>query len=470
MQMKKISKRQWINFSIWAVIYILFSIWMENLWLLLGLIVIVDIFLTKFIPWSGWKKTKNMKVREALEWIDDILFALIAVYIINLFVFQNYQIPTASLEKTLLVGDYLFVSKLSYGPRVPNTPISFPLVQNTLPLLNCKSYIEWPNWGYKRLKGLGAVKRNDIVVFNFPAGDTIALKEQNPDFYNLVARDGRAAVLSNTARYGEIMYRPVDKRENYVKRCVGMPDDSLVIIDNQVYINGEKAYNPETMQFNYFVETNGSALTEEQFRMLEISKSDRVFVSGANNHPTLLKLGFGENGQITSPIYYLPLSSKSLEKIKKMPVIKKVLIEPDILSMSELYPTGVANYSTGWTRDNYGPIWIPAKGKTIRLDEKNLALYSRCIKNYENNALEVRPDGTVLINGKPETSYTFKYDYYFMMGDNRHNSLDSRAWGFVPEDHIVGKPILIWLSLDKDRGLFNGGIRWSRMFRRVEAK
>ena len=464
--MKKITKRQWINFSIWTVIYILFSIWMENLWLLLGLIVLVDIFLTKYIPWAGWKKAKNPQVREVLEWIDDILFALIAVYIINLFVFQNYQIPTSSLEKSLLVGDYLFVSKLSYGPRVPNTPVSFPLVQNTLPILNCKSYLEWPQWGYKRVKGLGTVKRNDIVVFNFPAGDTIALSEQNPDFYNLVERDGRANVLLNKARYGEIMYRPVDKRENYVKRCIGMPGDTLSIIDNQVYINGTESFKPENLQFNYFVETDGSILTEEQFRLLGISKSDRKLISGTDYNRLLIFMGFGEDGRIVTPVYNLPLTNKALEMIKRMPTVKQVKIEPDNLGGST-YPTG---YYTGWTRDNFGPLWIPKKGETIRLDERNLAIYHRCIRNYENNTLEVTPDGRVLINGNPETSYTFKYDYYFMMGDNRHNSLDSRFWGFVPEDHIVGKPILIWLSLDKDRGLFNGGIRWKRMFRMVHAE
>ena len=277
--MKKITTRQWISFGIWATLYTLFCIWMENWWMLFGLIVLVDIFLTKFIPWGAWKRSKNKRVRETLEWIDDIVFALVAVYLINLFVFQNYQIPTPSLEKTLLVGDYLFVSKLSYGPRVPNTPISFPLVQNTFPILNCKSYLDWPRWGYKRVKGFGQVKRNDIVVFNFPAGDTVALKWQNPDYYWLVNEAGREAVHTNKDYYGDIIYRPVDKRENYVKRCVGMPGDSLAIRNNALYINGEKQKDPARMQLCYFVETDGAMLTEEQFRKMDISKSDRKFVS-----------------------------------------------------------------------------------------------------------------------------------------------------------------------------------------------
>jgi len=465
--MKPITKRQWINFSIWAILYILFCIWMENLWLLLGLIVLIDIFLTKFIPWSGWKKAKNPKVREVLEWVDDILFALIAVYFINLFVFQNYQIPSSSLEKTLLVGDYLFVSKLSYGPRVPNTPLSFPLVQNTFPLLNTKSYLEWPEWGYKRVKGTGVVKRNDIVVFNFPAGDTVALKVQNPDYYTLIEIYGRETIHANKQQFGEVIYRPVDKRENYVKRCVGMPGDSLSIQDNQLYINGQKAYNPEHMQLNYFIETNGSILTEDQFRAMDVSKSDRMLASSDVNYREVLPyMGFKPKSDGTyNPVYSLPLTEKALEYAKKIPGVTQIRVQPDLSGGggADYYPVG---YNTGWTRDNYGPIWIPRKGATIELNEKNLALYSRCIRNYENNTLEFK-DSKILINGNPETTYTFKYDYYWMMGDNRHNSADSRSWGFVPEDHIVGKPILIWLSLDKDRSLFNGGIRWNRMFRMV---
>lgn len=464
--MKKFSKKQWIKFSIAAILYALFVLWMRNAWLLLGLIVLIDIFLTQYIPWGAWKRSKNPKVRNILEWVDDIVFALIAVYFINIFIFQNYQIPSSSLEKSLLVGDYLFVSKLSYGPRVPNTPVAFPLVQNTLPFFNSKSYLDWPLWDYKRVKGFGNVKRNDIVVFNFPAGDTVALKVQNPDYYNLVEQYGRENVLTDKATFGEIIYRPVDKRENYVKRCIGMPGDTIEVRNNQVYIDGVAAKNPEDMQFNYFVETDGSAISEEQFRLLDISKDDRILISnGTSNKETLSLLGFtpNESGQY-NPVYHFPLTQKAVEIAKKLPIITKIIIEPDSWAGST-YPLG---YNTGWSRDNYGPLWIPKKGATIPLNERNLALYERCIRNYENNQLEVK-DGQVFINSKPETSYTFKYDYYWMMGDNRHNSADSRSWGFVPEDHIVGKPIMIWLSLDKDRSLFDGGIRWNRMFRWVHA-
>lgn len=463
--MKSFSKKQWIKFGIAAFLYALFCLWMQNGWLLLGEIVLVDIYLTKFIPWGAWKKSTNPTIQSILSWVDDIVFALVAVYFINIFLFQNYQIPSSSLEKSLLVGDYLFVSKLSYGPRVPNTPISFPLVQNTLPILNCKSYTDWPEWGYKRVKGLGEVKRNDIVVFNFPAGDTIALLQQNPDYYTLVAQYGREAIHLNKATFGEVMYRPVDKRENYVKRCIGMPGDSLSIRDNQVYINGKAAENPENMQFNYYIETDGTMFNEEQFSLMDVSKDDRGLLGGGNGYgqDLLAYLGFqaNANGQY-NPVYRMPLTNKALAIAKKFAFVKKIVIEPDAIG-GTTYPV---DYKTGWTRDNYGPIWIPKKGATIKLDEKNLALYHRCIKNYENNKLEVK-DGKIYINDQPSTEYTFKYDYYWMMGDNRHNSADSRSWGFVPEDHIVGKPIMIWLSLDKDHSLFDSGIRWERIFRWV---
>ncbi len=463
--MRKATKAQWIKFSIVSILYILFVIWDNNYWLLLGLPLIFDIYISKYIPWGAWKKSKNPSTKKLAEWVDAIVFALIAVYFINIFIFQNYKIPTSSLEKTLLVGDYLFVSKMSYGPRVPNTPLSFPLAQHTLPVLNCKSYVEWPQWDYKRLKGFGNVKRYDIVVFNFPAGDTVALNAQNQDYYYLCARLGREMVHNNKGQFGEIVYRPVDRRENYVKRCVGMPGDSLQIINNEVYIDGNKLPQPEKAQFNYYVETQGGLWNDKVFRSLGVSKDDRTLTNSIRNIEMAYQaLGIERNASGGyNPVYELPLTQEAIELLKKNGLARSIHIEPASFKEDSTYPY---NYSTGWTRDDFGPIWIPKKGATIVLNEMNLALYSRCIENYEGNTL--RKDGDrVYINGTPANSYTFKYDYYFMMGDNRHNSLDSRSWGFVPEDHVVGKPILVWLSVDKDLGWFDGAIRWNRLFKMV---
>ena len=461
--MKKIEKKQYIKFAIAAVLYGLFILWMQNGWLALGYILLADIYLTKYIPWGAWKKTNNPTLKSIYDWIDDIIFALVAVYFINLFIFQNYQIPSSSLEKSLLVGDYLFVSKVSYGPRVPNTPLSFPLVQNTLPILNCKSYLDWPSWDYKRVAGLGQIQRNDIVVFNFPAGDTVATLQQNPDYYTLVQMYGREAVRMNKQSFGEIIYRPVDKRENYVKRCVGLPGDSLSIRNNQVYINGKAAQNPKNMQLNYFVETE-TPLTETMFRNWGVSRDDYMPYGQpctVTDPETLSFLGFQPNANgAYNLVYRFPMTEAMVAQVKKLPSVKKVIVEPEIIGGTMYYPV---DYDNGWTRDNYGPIWIPKRGATIELTPENLALYRRCIKNYEHNEL------VVYINGEKATTYTFQYDYYWMMGDNRHNSADSRSWGFVPEDHIVGKPIMIWLSLDKDRSLIDGGIRWNRLFRWVDS-
>jgi signal peptidase I len=378
-----------------------------------------------------------------------------------------YKIPSSSLEKTLLVGDYLVVNKFSYGPRVPNTPLSFPLVQHTFPIINTKSYIEWPHWDYKRLKGLGHVKRNEIVVFNYPAGDTVAFNMQNPDYYTSLQEDGRERVHSDKNKYGDIIYRPVDRRENYVKRCIGLPGDSLQIIENEIYIDGNHIPLPKNAQFNYFIETQGGYLNEKQVRTLGVSADDfnRSLINASDNAYEMIGIERNDQGSF-NPVYCVPLTREALEKIEKTGWIRSIHIQSDNFVRGDIYyPYG---YNSGWTRDNYGPIWIPKKGATIPLNAKNLAIYTRCIVNYEGNTLE-KKGNQILINGSPATSYTFNYDYYFMMGDNRHNSADSRSWGFVPEDHIVGKPVLIWFSTDKDRSLLNGGIRWKRLFRTVSA-
>ena len=490
--MRKATRAQWIKFAIITVLYLAFLVWVKS-WL--GLIVvpfIFDIYISKKIPWGFWKKSENPAVRNVMSWVDAIVFALVAVYFVNIYIFQNYQIPSSSLEKSLLVGDYLYVSKLSYGPRVPNTPLSMPLAQHTLPLVNTKSYIEWPQWDYKRVPGLGKVKRNDIVVFNFPAGDTVATNFQQTDFYTLAYNEGqrlypnpvnmdsltrkqqravydlyynagRNLILSNPKMYGNIVVRPVDRRENYVKRCVGLPGDTLEIKDAQVYIDGKPIENPEEMQLNYLVQTNGSYITEDMFRELGISKDDQALI---NNEGLLMEMGLTQRdaqGRL-APTYDLPLTKKMYETLSgNKKLVSHIIMEPEIYS-GQMYPL---NLYTKWDRNNYGPIWIPKKGATIKLTEDNLPIYQRPIEAYEGNKLEIKEDG-IYINGKKTDEYTFKMDYYWMMGDNRHNSADARSWGFVPEDHIVGKPIVVWLSLDKDRGWFDGKIRWNRIFKWVD--
>ncbi|MDE5711481.1 signal peptidase I [uncultured Bacteroides sp.] len=494
--MRKATRAQWIKCGTVSLLYIAFLIWVKSWWGVIAIPFIFDVYISKKIPWGFWKELKNPAARSIMSWVDAIVFALIAVYFVNIYIFQNYQIPSSSLEKSLLVGDYLYVSKMSYGPRVPNTPLSMPLAQHTLPLFNTKSYIEWPQWKYKRVAGFGKVQRDDIVVFNFPAGDTVATNFQQTDFYSLAYEEGkriypnqvdmdsltrrqqrtvydlyynagRNLIRSNPQMYGDIVVRPVDRRENYVKRCIGLPGDTLQIKQGEVYIDGKAIKSPTEMQFNYFVQTTGAYIPEELFRELGISIEDRLLMSnGTGWEENLISMGLNlrnAQGNLT-PVYHLPLTRQMHETLlahKKL--ISKIVIEPDEFS-GQMYPQ---NLYSGWTRDNYGPIWIPAKGATIQLTADNLPIYERCIVAYEGNKLEVKEDG-IYINGEKSDSYTFQMDYYWMMGDNRHNSADSRYWGFVPEDHVVGKPIVVWLSLDKDRGWFSGKIRWNRIFKWVD--
>ena len=467
---------KWIRFGIWGTITIIFSLWTKSGWWLLALPFFFDLYISRRLPWGFWKSSKNKTFRNIMDWADAIIFALAAVYVINIYFFQNYQIPSSSLEKSLLVGDFLFVSKMSYGPRVPNTPLAFPLAQHTLPILNTKSYLDKPHWDYKRVTGFGKVKRNDIVVFNFPAGDTVALKMQNPDYYticysisqenNISGAQAGQYVRSHPETFGKVVYRPVDRRENYVKRCIGLPGETLRVVNNQVFINGVAIQDEPGVQYNYFVQTKGSYISDEQFRKWGVSKDDRALLNQDHYLIGLLPFRKNEDGSI-NPVYHFPATRALIESIRNSHAIDTVIIEPDAVGDYQLggttYPL---NARFPWTRDHFGPLWIPAKGATIKLTADNLILYERVIRNYENQKLEIK-GGVAYIDGKKADTYTFKMDYYWMMGDNRHNSADCRAWGFVPEDHIVGKPICVWLSLDKDRSLFDGKIRWSRFFKRA---
>ena len=472
----KINPRvQWGKFIAVTLCYLLFLFWVGSWWGLIVVPFIYDVYISKKIKWQWWKDAEG-PTRFIMGWVDALVFALVAVYFINLFFFQNFVIPSSSLEKSLLTGDYLFVSKVSYGPRIPETPLSMPLTQHTLPIINTKSYIEWPHWDYRRVKGLGHVKLNDIVVFNYPAGDTLCsadtykdqdyyalcsyigksllasqgmeqpdLKAINPvaqrDYLESVMAMGRKYMKDNPVEYGEIITRPTDRRENYVKRCVGLPGQTLQIKNRIVYLNGKANKEPDNVQYSYYVKLKGQMPTELMDE-LGISNEDMA---------SLNQYG------------YLPLTQKAAKKLAaRKDIVADIRLNTDAQT-GDLYPL---NAYTGWTRDNYGPVWIPKKGATVKLNMKNIAVYERPIRAYEHNDLKVK-DGQIYINGRLAHSYTFKMDYYWMMGDNRHNSADSRYWGFVPEDHIVGKPIFIWWSHNPDHPGFSG-IRWSRLFNFVD--
>ena len=445
-RIKDVTTKGWISCGVWCAIYIAFVVWVAwGDWASLGWLVllpiIADMFTTKYIPWNWWKKYKPLtKEEEAAgkknphanttlyticSWIDAIVFALVAVYFINVYIFQNYQIPTSSLEKTLRVGDFLCVNKMAYGARVPNTPLSMPLVQHTFPW-GGKSYIENPQWEYKRLKGWDKVEKGDIVVFNFPTGDTVCTKMPNPDIYTLRHIYGKRTVENRKDFFGEIVVRPVDRRENYVKRCVGTPGDSLQIIDNVIYIDGVKEPVHPYLQYNYIVQTDGHVLGNSYLSKLGISKEDRE-----------------SNG---NGLYRLPLTAAMKAELEKNPHVQSITVEPEEQG-GEVYPLG----HNSWTRDNYGPIYIPAKGDTVMITEENFWVYKRIADAYEFKTMKI---------GEP---YVFEMDYYWMMGDNRHKSADSRYWGFVPEDHIVGTPMFVWLSIEKDNPWGKGHIRWKRI-------
>jgi len=442
--MREILSSKWFKFAVVGLIYLLWVIWLESYLWLIGLAVIFDMYVTKKVHWSFWKKrnTPDGKQTKVVEWVDAIIFAVIAATFIRMFFIEAYTIPTSSMEKSMLIGDYLFVSKTSYGPKLPNTPLSFPFVHHTMPLSKTKkSYVEWIQNPYKRIGGFGKVKNNDVVVFNFPEGDTVAVNVQNQSYYSLVRLYGRARVWQEKETFGEIISRPVDKRENYIKRCVAIPGDKIQIKDGQLFVNDKEQQHFPGMQYDNIVTTNGTGFNKRTLEQLNIAVEDRHEYSNTQ--------------------YLFPLTQANEEKMKSMKnvtSIKRTLVtaenwDQSTFPFSSKYP---------WNVDNYGPLEIPKKGQTIKLTIDNLPLYERIIDLYEANDLKVK-DNTIYINGSPADSYTFKMDYYWMMGDNRHNSADSRYWGFVPEDHIVGKAVFIWLSLDKDQPFYNK-IRWSRLF------
>jgi signal peptidase I len=442
-----------------------FSFWDHTAAALLGVVYFPLLGSNKKLKYLGPEAVKNHKKSTIREWIDAGVFAVVAATLIRIFVFEAYTIPTGSMEKTLLVNDFLFVSKLTYGPRIPNTPLAIPFVHHTLPIFNVKSYTEIIHLPYDRWFP-SPVKRNDVVVFNFPAGDTLTkeLDSQDPYYDILQTEEMRQyqqlkGQISNEAELQAvakqkareivwsdytILTRPVDKRENYIKRCVGISGDTIQLKGGYLYVNGQKAYISPTSATDYIVTVSGNRiLSEPELRDMGIhltsDERNPDFMPYGGNNTYLINLTEGE--------------ADILRKIPGVTVTRKLEDTGD----PRIFPrdTSVALWST----DEFGPLWIPKKGATIPLTKQNIAFYKRAIRVYEGNDWEER-DGKIFINGKESTTYTFKMNYYWMMGDNRHRSQDSRFWGFVPEDHVVGSAWLIWMSWDK-------GIRWNRMFKTI---
>ncbi|HVZ25666.1 MAG TPA: signal peptidase I, partial [Sediminibacterium sp.] len=378
---------------------------------------------------------------------DAGVFAIVAATIIRTFIFEAYVIPTGSMEKTLLINDFLFVNKMTYGARIPQTPVSFPFVHNTMPFsVTTPSYIKAVQLSYKRLPAFKQVQRNDVVVFNFPAGDTII---NLPDYgsarpyYDVLRFEFKGDREALKAQY-PILVHPMDKTDNYIKRCVGIPGDTIQVKDSYLYVNNRQAFLPPSSQTEYVVVTNGTNLPDDFLRdSLGIdmdNPGDQYHVFDANTHTLLINM---------TPV--------EMARVKRLPNVVSVTRYVNT-QVGTTFPYDEVDYP--WTIDNYGPLRIPRKGDVLPLNPHTIDIYRRLIITYEHNTLD-EVNGKYILNGKEVTSYTTKYNYYWMMGDNRHESQDSRYWGFVPETNIVGEASLIWFS-------WNKGPRWSRLFRIIK--
>lgn len=388
------------------------------------------------------------KKSTAREWAESLFFAVFAATFIRMFLIEAYVIPTPSMEGSLNVGDYLFVSKAHYGIRTPMTIASLPLLHNVIPIIGGESYLKKPQLEYNRLPAITPIKRNDPFVFNWPAGDSVYITSQRSYSVDQVRRNPNIPdrELQNKIKRKDFVVRPMDKTDFYIKRCVGMPGDKIEIKDRQVYVNGEKGKNPKHLQFAYEVLIpNGVNISKLEEWGIDEGDWARRFSPGTPNFAYLDEKQVGQLISLDPSVKVVPIENKPRK--------------------GDLFPNDETNYP-GWTVDDFGPITIPAKGETVSLNKNNIAMYRRVIGVYEHNDLSMNGN-QIMINGEPAESYTFKQNYYWAMGDNRHASEDSRSWGFVPEDHIVGKPLFIWFSTRE--GNMAKGINWDRIFKSANA-
>lgn len=409
------------------------------------------------------EKSNPYKKSAPREWAESIFFAVFAAAFIRMFLIEAYVIPTPSMEGSLNVGDFLFVSKAHYGIRTPMTIAMIPLLHNQIPGLNKESYLKKPSLPYYRLPALEKVEAGKPFVFNWPVGDSCIVTSKRPYFLGQVQREPeymqQDRELALKFRNNDYVVRPVDKRDHYIKRCVASPGDSLQIINKQLYLNGKPVQNPKHIQFSYVVDVpQNVTLSEKKLKEWNIHPSQGDIYPVGREFYSYVNITM----PMTGNAYIMILDEEQKRKIQSMSPDIKIYDAIKTAEPLKLFPFDTITGNQTWSVDNYGPIYIPQKGATVSLTPQSLPFYRRIIDVYENNDLEVKTDG-IYINGVKSDSYTFKQDYYWAMGDNRHNSEDSRAWGYVPHDHIVGKPLFIWFSTKE--GSIGNGINWDRLFK-----
>jgi len=431
---------RYIKLLVSSLLYTFFVMWLENYWLFFGYLFLFDFFVTRYIPWKFWEKQNpTKKQQEKYEWIDALIIAVVAALMVKTFFYEAYTIPSSSMNKTLQNGDYILVNKMAYGPIMPRTILSLPFTHNVLPLTqSTPSYVKWITLPEKRLAGYSTVKRNDILVFNFPEGDTIVKQFPNRSYYSMVRQYNRDSIKNNF----KLMHRPVDKRDYFIKRCIALQGDTIRINQGIVYVNNQDQNSPKTICYDYILK-------------LEWGTDSAFFADyGITNY---------ENTEFPNvTLFRVALDKETYEAMKSDPRLKAIRKHIDVdvaYSNPHIFPHHTA---FNWTEDNFGPVVIPGKGMDIYLHTGNLPLYQRVITAFEGNSLTVQGD-SIFINQQYTETYQFKQDYYFVMGDNRHNSTDSRYWGFVPHNHVIGKAVFVWLSVDKNKG--EKKIRWANTFK-----
>ena len=441
--LKNIIKKPLFKLFCLSTLYAVWVFWTGNLILLAGIAILVDLTITKWINWCFWRRRLPFGKKYSLftELFDAFVWAALIALFLKTFALEPYKIPTTSMEKSLLAGDYIFVSKLKYGPRLPITPVAIPFTHNKMPFTeNNSSFLPYWQLPYKRLGGFTTIKNYDVVVFNYPEGDTIIKDMPEKSYYTMVRQFGRASIHKSH----KLLYRPTDKRDNYVKRVIGIPGDSVQIVHGKVFVNKIPERSLSTRQFNYHAKARGTYTDTLHFMKLDVNLQDLSY----NDYNAIY--GF----PMTKEMYHELLEQNTFKAIVRYENFDHTSVNNQIFPFDENYP---------WTEDNFGPVYVPKKGESVLLNIHNLPLFKRIICTYEKNILQIRND-SIYINDTYAESYRFKMNYYFMLGDNRHNSNDSRYWGFVPEDHIIGQARFVWLSVDQNKNPITN-IRLNKMFK-----